>query len=686
MAVTDTPEDELQDKQNDLLEQLGLHPAQLAIQRRLLGAAQGDSSGLKEDAAQDPTQQPTARRLLGAAEGDSSGLKHGDAENVAQEDHMPLPTGSDGIKPLPRPSGVPGMVEPGNINLTGRPILHNADGTISSERSFSIGTDKGETLLPLIVNGKQLTQQQAIDHYRQTGEHMGIFDTPDHADAYANQVHNRKLLPSGSPVYVYQGDNQSSSMPDTPTTMALGPEADRVNGASARPRSMFSNAEENISHKHHFWGGVLKGLDVAGSIMAPGAMSMFPGTMLNQRVQDARTNNTLSTQAAIRQKNALASQEESKAEALSHPKGTLPRPPKVLFNNAGIPYAIAKGEDEFVIGDPKMPEELKPVADAAVNAHKQRLAEQQTALNSKPDTATQDKQRRRELEAQLKAGSISDEDRADLVSRQQEEKMQGVSAEAQAQAGKPPVPAQYPKGETDAEYKKAATAWGKSVEGIKAREALAPAMARGQAYGAFKPVQVIDPVTGELRWTYAKDAIGSGAAPAGEGTKAMTKKAQFEDMHVAAAKARSAIENLDKPFDATQIAKLTLAMSHDEPSVMHDELKSMLGTKQLTPAQEDFVVWISQLNERAMSLRNVAGMGQGAQDLRSAIRATLPSATSGSKELALKQMDAFQNQMELLEKGIPNVRKKGGGKEPQSTAPHPVNKNPNSDIGFTPSE
>jgi len=96
------------------------------------------------------------------------------------------------------------MLQKGNINLSGRPVLHNSDGTISSEKSFSIGTDKGEVLIPLIVNGKELTQKQAIEHYKKTGEHMGIFDTADNADAYATKVHGRKLSSSGPPVYVYQ--------------------------------------------------------------------------------------------------------------------------------------------------------------------------------------------------------------------------------------------------------------------------------------------------------------------------------------------------------------------------------------------------------------------------------------------------------------------------------------------------
>src|SRR5208283_2146306 len=101
-----------------------------------------------------------------------------------------LPSSSGSMTTMGKPEG---LKVPGNINLNNRPILHNADKTISSERSFSIGTDQGEVLIPRIYDGKDHTEQEAIQHYKQTGQHMGIFDTPEHADAYAQQVHNRKL-------------------------------------------------------------------------------------------------------------------------------------------------------------------------------------------------------------------------------------------------------------------------------------------------------------------------------------------------------------------------------------------------------------------------------------------------------------------------------------------------------------
>jgi hypothetical protein len=66
-------------------------------------------------------------------------------------------------------------------------------------------------------------------------------------------------------------------------------------------------------------------------------------------------------------------------------------------------------------------------------------------------------------------------------------------------------------------------------------------------------------------------------------------------------------------------------------------------------------VWATQLNERALSLRNIAGMGQGAQDLRQAIKQTLASAGSGNKRIMLKQQDALDNQVAKLRHGQPKT-------------------------------
>ena len=101
------------------------------------------------------------------------------------------------------------MIKPGNIDLRKRPIIQNSDGSHSSEYSTSFEDEQGhEVLVPTIVNGKFLTLdgkkpregskeekemfKRAWEHYKKTGENLGVFDSSKNADDYANIVHNRK--------------------------------------------------------------------------------------------------------------------------------------------------------------------------------------------------------------------------------------------------------------------------------------------------------------------------------------------------------------------------------------------------------------------------------------------------------------------------------------------------------------
>lgn len=91
------------------------------------------------------------------------------------------------------PASSRGLRQAGNIDLTKRPQVKNADGSISSVRSMSIGTDRGEVLIPTVSDdGRVMGDQEAIDYYRRTGRHLGIFDTPDNATAYAEAIHNQQ--------------------------------------------------------------------------------------------------------------------------------------------------------------------------------------------------------------------------------------------------------------------------------------------------------------------------------------------------------------------------------------------------------------------------------------------------------------------------------------------------------------
>ena len=98
---------------------------------------------------------------------------------------------SDTKAPIGRADGgrVQGMVQPGNIDLNNRPVVHNADGTISTVRSIGANVDDKEMLLPTVYGQSVLNDDDAVRLYRMSGKHLGQFDTPANSDAYAQQLH-----------------------------------------------------------------------------------------------------------------------------------------------------------------------------------------------------------------------------------------------------------------------------------------------------------------------------------------------------------------------------------------------------------------------------------------------------------------------------------------------------------------
>lgn len=132
-----------------------------------------------------------------------------------------------------------GRLEPGNIDLTHRPRLKNADGSISTVRSISVNIDGKEVLLPTVSeDGKILSNSEAVAQYQKTGKHLGIFDSPDAATAYAQQLHEsqaRSLMPqTDKHVNAALGDEDYQQL----MKMSLSPDATERSQASALAKKL----------------------------------------------------------------------------------------------------------------------------------------------------------------------------------------------------------------------------------------------------------------------------------------------------------------------------------------------------------------------------------------------------------------------------------------------------------------
>lgn len=153
---------------------------------------------LKLKTAREASDRLTIAALQGAvARGESPAVKAAIMKRLgagalsAEEEQGIIATGNQPpARPGPDPRSVQGMVTPGNIDLGNRPQVKNKDGSISTVSSFSVNVDGKEVLLtPITEDGKVLSEKEAIDKYKKDGKHLGIFDTPAAASAYAEQLH-----------------------------------------------------------------------------------------------------------------------------------------------------------------------------------------------------------------------------------------------------------------------------------------------------------------------------------------------------------------------------------------------------------------------------------------------------------------------------------------------------------------
>lgn len=162
-------------------------PSIAATQRRSVASPTGGNTALQEALNAEAARRATAigNRVTPAVRSIAEQQQNLSASDRARGNSPMYSVTIAGRAPI-------GLSEPGNLDLNKRVVYNGPDGDYRTENSMSIGTDRGEALIPTVVNGRQLSEQQAIDHYMATGEFLGMFKTPQAADQYAEALHLRQ--------------------------------------------------------------------------------------------------------------------------------------------------------------------------------------------------------------------------------------------------------------------------------------------------------------------------------------------------------------------------------------------------------------------------------------------------------------------------------------------------------------
>ena len=182
---------------------------------------------------------------------------------------------------------------------------------------------------------------------------------------------------------------------------------------------------------------------------------------------------------------------------------------------------------------------------------------------------------------------------------------------------------------------------------------------RGSQYNLTKPMVIYDTANGNAPGvaTYADMLKQPGRfVPAGAADKALAKENLMQDIAGTSRLTRDAIVGMKEDFPEDMKVKITLAMKADDPHAAIDQLIASGAIGSLAPDQQDFLISTRQLAENAMAMRTILGAGQGSEDMRNAIRDTLPGLLSPDKSYALRQLDAFDKTINRLHRGVPKVQ------------------------------
>lgn len=212
----------------------------------------------------------------------------------------------------------------------------------------------------------------------------------------------------------------------------------------------------------------------------------------------------------------------------------------------------------------------------------------------------------------------------------------------------------------DAEHFKAAMTAYTTSEAAKDARVKKWEQGRINAYLASRMYPIMDAQGGTTYASGADIKANPGKyAPANNGERILRANAIVgPDGEIEATKSylMDAIKNVgDSAFEPSTRAMIAYVLKSPDPASNYSSFLQSVAAAQLTDAQQDYVAALVAMQESALSLRTVAGMGQGSDKLRSAISAMLPSGSTPTQRYALHQISLFEVELQALRKGVGKV-------------------------------
>lgn len=192
------------------------------------------------------------------------------------------------------------------------------------------------------------------------------------------------------------------------------------------------------------------------------------------------------------------------------------------------------------------------------------------------------------------------------------------------------------------------------------------ASSRVDAYLKSRLYGVMDADTGALVMVPAADISKNPGkyAPAGPAVTAKNRTAIFNEIDYTSGMLKDAIKKLpDQAFDPAARAQIAFVLRDESPrAAWYNFLNSQVASG-LSPEQIEYVTALVSMDESAMSLRSIGGMGQGSDTLRGAITKMLPGAGTPSRAYAERQLQLFDGELKALKTSVPGVGspEHGGG-------------------------